>query len=68
MGVSLVRQKGWAVLNDEQVMHAMSIDDMYRVERVLARGAGGVTELVHSFEDELTLRSQPQAALPEHGG
>ena len=27
-------------------MHAMSIDDMYRVERVLARGAGGVTELV----------------------
>ena len=33
-------------LNDEQVMHAMSIDDMYRVERVLARGAGGVTELV----------------------
>jgi hypothetical protein len=44
--VSLVRQKGWAVLNDEQVMHAMSIDDMYRVERVLARGAGGVTELV----------------------
>lgn len=24
----------------------MSIDDMYRVERVLARGAGGVTELV----------------------
>ena len=41
----MVRQKGWAVLNDEQVMHAMSIDDMYRVERVLARGAGGVTEL-----------------------
>ena len=41
-----MRQKGWAVLNDEQVMHAMSIDDMYRVERVLARGAGGVTELV----------------------
>ena len=33
-------------MNDEQVMHAMSIDDMYRVERVLACGAGGVTELV----------------------
>ena len=33
-------------MNDEQVMHAMSIDDMYRVERVLARGAGGVTERV----------------------
>ena len=35
-----------AGLNDEQVMHAMGIDDAYRVERVLAQGAGGVTELV----------------------
>ena len=35
-----------AGLNDEQVIHAMGIDDAYRVERVLARGAGGVTELV----------------------
>lgn len=33
-------------MNDEQVMHAMGIDDAYRVERVLAQGAGGVTELV----------------------
>lgn len=33
-------------LNDQQVMHAISIDDAYRVERVLAQGAGGVTELV----------------------
>ncbi len=33
-------------MDDEQVMHAMSIDDAYRVERELARGAGGVTELV----------------------
>ena len=33
-------------MNDEQVIHAMGIDDAYRVERVLARGAGGVTELV----------------------
>ncbi len=33
-------------MNNEQVMHAMSIDDMYHVERVLARGKGGVTELV----------------------
>lgn len=31
---------------EERVMHAMSVDDAYRVERVLARGAGGVTELV----------------------
>ena len=33
-------------MNDEQVMHAMSIDDMYHVERVLAHGKDGVTELV----------------------
>ena len=38
-----VRGKG---LDNEQVMHAMNIDDAYRVERVLASGAGGVTELV----------------------
>ncbi len=33
-------------MNDEQVMHAMGIDDAYRVERVLARRPDGVTELV----------------------
>ena len=33
-------------MNDNQLMHAMSIDDMYRVERVLARGENGITELV----------------------
>ena len=33
-------------MNDDQVSHAMSIADAYRVERVLARGEGGVTELV----------------------
>ena len=33
-------------LNEEQVMHAMSIDDAYRVERVLAEGCAGVTECV----------------------
>ena len=33
-------------MNDDQVMHAMNIDDSYHVERVLARGVGGVTELV----------------------
>ncbi len=27
-------------------MHAMSLDDVYHVDRVLAQGAGGVTELV----------------------
>ena len=33
-------------MNDEQVMHALSIDDVYDVERVLARGKTGTTELV----------------------
>ncbi len=33
-------------MNDEQVLHAIGIDDAYHVERVLARGAGGTTELV----------------------
>lgn len=33
-------------LNEEQVMHAMSIDDAYRIERVLAEGCAGVTECV----------------------
>lgn len=38
---------GWGTgLNDDQVMHAMGIDDAYHVERVLACGAGGTTELV----------------------
>lgn len=37
-------------LNSEQVMHAMGIDDAYRVERELARGRLGVTELV-TIED-----------------
>lgn len=33
-------------LNSEQVMHAMGIDDAYRVERVFSRSSNGVTELV----------------------
>ena len=37
-------------LNDAQVMHAMALDDMYHVQRVLARGAGELTELV-TIED-----------------
>lgn len=43
--MSVYRRK-IAGLNSEQVMHAMGIDDAYHVERVLARGAGGVTERV----------------------
>ena len=33
-------------MNDSQLMHAMSLDDTYRVEQVLARGEDGITELV----------------------
>lgn len=33
-------------MDDTQVMHAMGIDDAYHVERTLARGPRGVTELV----------------------
>lgn len=33
-------------MDDKQVMHAMSLDDAYHVDQVLARGSGGVTELV----------------------
>ncbi len=33
-------------LNEGQVMHAMCIDDMYHVDRTLAQGPGGTTELV----------------------
>ena len=33
-------------MEDKQAMHAMSIDDAYHVERTLARGPSGVTELV----------------------
>ena len=33
-------------MNDTQIMHAMTLDDSYHVETVLARGTCGVTELV----------------------
>ena len=33
-------------MNDDQVIHALGIDDAYKVDRVLASGPGGVTELV----------------------
>ena len=32
--------------DDDFVAHSMNIDDAYRVEKLLARGQGGVTELV----------------------
>ena len=41
-------------MDDKQAMHAMSIDDAYHVERTLARGPSGVTELVSSPIDAHT--------------
>ncbi len=34
------------VSDEEFVAHAMNVDDAYRIEKLLARGPGGVTELV----------------------
>lgn len=33
-------------MNDQQVIHALGLDDAYHVEQTLASGPGGVTELV----------------------
>ena len=33
-------------MNDLQVMHAMQLDDAYHVEKILADGVGGITEIV----------------------
>ena len=45
----------------------MSIDDMYRVERVLARGAGGVTELVTIDGAGPFVRKKIPSKLANHG-
>ena len=45
-GTYAIVRDGTKGLNDDQVMHAMSVDDSYHVERVLAHGQGGITELV----------------------
>lgn len=44
MGEGPMRESGG--FNEVQTMFAMSVDDAYRVERVLSRNAGCVTELV----------------------
>ena len=33
-------------MDDEQVLHAVTLDDAYHVDRVLADGPAGTTELV----------------------
>ena len=58
-------------MNDNQLMHAMSLDDTYRVEQVLARGEGGITELVTidgagPFVRKKSRRSLPAAMYGRH--
>ena len=50
-------------MDDKQAMHAMSIDDAYHVERTLARGPSGVTELV-SIERQRPVRTQEDSLSP----
>ena len=48
-------------------MHAMDLDDAYRVERVLARGAGGVTEIVSLGESGPFVRKRIPSKLARRG-
>lgn len=54
-------------MDDEQIMHAMDLDDAYRVERVLARGAGGVTEIVSLGESGPFVRKRIPSKLARRG-
>ena len=47
-------------MDERQTMHAMMLDDAYCVERVLADGAYGVTEMVSL--DGAAVRAQEDAA------
>lgn len=48
-------------------MHAMDLDDAYRVDRVLARGAGGVTEVVALGESGPFIRKRIPSKLARRG-
>lgn len=48
-------------------MHAMDLDDAYRVDRVLARGAGGVTEIVALGESGPFIRKRIPSKLARRG-
>lgn len=54
-------------MDDEQIMHAMDLDDAYRVDRVLARGAGGVTEIVALGESGPFVRKRIPSRLARRG-
>lgn len=48
-------------------MHAMDLDDAYRVDRALARGAGGVTEIVALGESGPFVRKRIPSRLARRG-
>lgn len=54
-------------LDDQQVMHALSIDDAYTVDRVLASGPGGVTEIVSIDGTGPYVRKRIPARLARRG-
>lgn len=54
-------------MDDEQIMHAMDLDDAYRADRVLARGAGGVTEIVSLGESGPFVRKRIPSRLARRG-
>ena len=54
-------------MNDQQVMHAMLIDDMYHVERVLARRADSITELVTIEDTGPFIRKKIALSLVKRG-
>lgn len=60
-------QRVAGTLDDKQVMHAMSLDDMYHVEKTLARGADGVTELVTVDGAGPFVRKKMSLALANRG-
>ena len=54
-------------VNDRQVIHALGIDDAYTVDRVLASGPGGVTELVSLDGSGPFIRKRMPSKLARRG-
>ena len=55
------------VSDEEFVAHAMNVDDAYRIEKLLARGPGGVTELVSLDGAGVYVRKKMPAKLARRG-
>lgn len=54
-------------MDDEQLLRSLRIDDSYHVERVLAQGEGGTTELVSGHGDGLSVRKRIPLPLANSG-